>query len=129
MYQKLPIYWQYDSGKNNACKGLFYLHRYDKDTFARIRINYVFEIQDRYKQELTRLEEILAGASGSQKITLQKEANVLKKKIQEFQAFEEKVQHLADSYIEIDLDDGVKDNYKIFKDVLSEIKEEVKIWI
>src|SRR5699024_3725556 len=43
MYQKLPIYWQYDSGKANACKGLFYLHRYEKDTFAKIRINYIFE--------------------------------------------------------------------------------------
>lgn len=122
MYQKLPIYWQYDSGKNNACKGLFYLHRYDKDTFARIRINYVFEIQDRYKQELTRLEEKIAGASGSQRVALQKEADLLKKKIQESQIFEEKVQHLADSYIEIDLDDGVAENYKIFKDVLSKIK-------
>lgn len=122
MYQKLPIYWQYDSGRNNACKGLFYLHRYDKDTFARIRINYVFEIQDRYKQELTRLEEKIVGASGSQRVSLQKEADLLKKKIQESRDFEEEVQHLADSYIEIDLDDGVKENYKIFKDVLSKIK-------
>lgn len=122
MYQKLPIYWQYDSGKNNACKGLFYLHRYDKDTFARIRINYVFEIQDRYKQELARLEEKIAGASASERVALQKDADALKKKILESQEFEEKIQHLADSYVEIDLDDGVKENYKIFKDVLAKIK-------
>lgn len=122
MYQKLPIYWQYDSGKNDACRGLFYLHRYDKDMFARIRINYVFEVQDRYKQELTRIEDRIAESSGSQKIELQKRADVLKKKIIESQQFEEKVQHIADSYIEIDLDDGVKENYKIFKDVLSKIK-------
>lgn len=122
MYQKLPIYWQYDSGRNSACRGLFYLHRYDKDMFARIRINYVFEVQDRYKQELTRIEDRIAESSGSQKIELQKRADVLKKKIIESQQFEEKVQHIADSYIEIDLDDGVKENYKIFKDVLSKIK-------
>jgi hypothetical protein len=122
MYQKLPIYWQYDSGKNDACRGLFYLHRYDKDMFARIRINYVFEVQDRYKQELTRIEDRIAESSGSQKIELQKRADVLKKKIIESQQFEEKVQHIADSYIEIDLDDGVKENYKIFKDVLAKIK-------
>lgn len=122
MYQKLPIYWQYDSGKNNACKGLFYLHRYNKDTFARIRINYVFEIQDRYKQELARLEEKIAGASASERVALQKDADALKKKILESQEFEEKIQHLADSYVEIDLDDGVKENYKIFKDVLAKIK-------
>lgn len=122
MYQKLPIYWQYDSGKNNACKGLFYLHRYDKDTFARIRINYVFEIQDRYKQELARLETKIDGSSASERVALQKEADVLKKKILESQTFEEKIQHLADSYIAIDLDDGVAENYKIFKDVLTKIK-------
>ncbi|NLD17989.1 MAG: BREX-1 system adenine-specific DNA-methyltransferase PglX, partial [Tissierellia bacterium] len=122
MYQKLPIYWQYDSGKNNACKGLFYLHRYDKDTFARIRINYVFEIQDRYKQELSRLENKINGASASERVALQKEADALKKKILESQTFEEKIQHLADSYIAIDLDDGVAENYKIFKDVLTKIK-------
>lgn len=122
MYQKLPIYWQYDSGKNDACKGLFYLHRYDKDMFARIRISYVFEVQDRYKQELVRVEDTIAESSGNKKIELQKRADVLKKKIIESQQFEEKAQHIADSYIEIDLDDGVKENYKIFKDVLAKIK-------
>lgn len=122
MYQKLPIYWQYDSGKNDACMGLFYLHRYDKDMFARIRINYVFEVQDRYKQELARMENKITEASGNEKIELQKRAEALKKKIIESQQFEEKVQHIADSYIEIDLDNGVKENYKIFKDVLAKIK-------
>nr|WP_307760488.1 BREX-1 system adenine-specific DNA-methyltransferase PglX [uncultured Peptostreptococcus sp.] len=119
MYQKLPIYWQYDSGKNDACRGLFYLHRYDKDMFAKIRINYVFEVQDRYKQELSRLEELTKEASGNERIQLQKRVDRLKKKIIESQQFEEKVQHIADSYVEIDLDDGVKENYKIFKDVLA----------
>ena len=122
MYQKLPIYWQYDSGKNDACKGLFYLHRYDKDMFAKIRISYVFEVQDRYKQEFVRVEDTIAESSGNKKIELQKCADALKKKIIESQQFEEKVQHIADSYIEIDLDDGVKENYKIFKDVLAKIK-------
>lgn len=122
MYQKLPIYWQYDSGKANACKGLFYLHRYEKDTFAKIRINYIFELQDRYKQEVKRLEESLKVADEKERIGLQKEIDSLKKRIIESEKFEEKIQHIADSYIEIDLDDGVKENYKIFKDVLSKIK-------
>ncbi|MDE8220865.1 BREX-1 system adenine-specific DNA-methyltransferase PglX [Erysipelothrix rhusiopathiae] len=122
MYKKLPIYWQYDSGKNNACKGLLYLHRYNKDTFARIRINYVFEIQDRYRQELARLETKIDVANVSERVALQKEADALKKKILESQTFEEKIQHLADSYIAIDLDDGVAENYKKFKDVLTKIK-------
>ena len=121
-YQKKPIYWQYDSGKNASVRGIFYLHRYNKDTFARIRINYIFEMQNRYKQELGRLNEQLNSAKKAEKIQIQKKMNELKKKINESEKFEEKVQHLADSYIEIDLDDGVDENYKLFKDVLSKIK-------
>ncbi len=79
-------------------------------------------MQDRYKQELVRVEDTIAESSGNKKIELQKRADALKKKIIESQQFEEKVQHIADSYIEIDLDDGVKENYKIFKDVLAKIK-------
>ncbi|MFR6448201.1 MAG: BREX-1 system adenine-specific DNA-methyltransferase PglX [Peptoniphilus grossensis] len=121
-YQKKPIYWQYDSGKNASVRGIFYLHRYNKDTFARIRINYIFEMQNRYKQELERLNEQLNSAKKAEKIQIQKKMNELKKKINESEKYEEKVQHLADSYIEIDLDDGVDENYKLFKDVLSKIK-------
>ncbi|WP_277222173.1 BREX-1 system adenine-specific DNA-methyltransferase PglX [Peptoniphilus vaginalis] len=122
MYQKKPIYWQYDSGKNASVRGIFYLHRYDKDTFARIRINYIFEMQNRYKQELERLNDQLKSANKSEQIQIQKKMNELKKKLAESEKFEEKIQHIADSYIEIDLDDGVDENYKIFKDVLSKIK-------
>lgn len=122
MYQKRPIYWQYDSGKNAPVRGIFYLHRYDKDTFARIRINYIFEMQNRYKQELERLNDQLKSANKSEQIQIQKKMNDLKKKLAESEKFEEKIQHIADSYIEIDLDDGVDENYKIFKDVLSKIK-------
>lgn len=122
MYQKRPIYWQYDSGKSASVRGIFYLHRYDKDTFARIRINYIFEMQNRYKQELERLNDLLKSANKSDQIQIKKRMNELKKKITESEKFEEKIQHIADSYIEIDLDDGVDENYKIFKDVLSKIK-------
>lgn len=122
MYQKKPIYWQYDSGKNASVRGIFYLHRYDKDTFARIRINYIFEMQNRYKQELERLNDQLKSANKSEQIQIQKKMNELKKKLSESEKFEEKIQHIADSYIEIDLDDGVDENYKKFKDVLSKIK-------
>lgn len=122
MYQKRPIYWQYDSGKSASVRGIFYLHRYDKDTFARIRINYIFEMQNRYKQELERLTDLLKTANKSDQIQIKKKMNELKKKLTESEKFEEKIQHIADSYIEIDLDDGVDENYKIFKDVLSKIK-------
>lgn len=122
MYQKRPIYWQYDSGKAAAARGIFYLHRYDHNTFAKIRIDYIFEIQNRYKQELSRLEELVKTASKSDAIQYNKEINLLKKKITESEKFEEKIQHIADQYIDIDLDDGVIENYKLFKDVLTKIK-------
>ena len=122
MYQKCPIYWLCDSGKLGASRNLIYMHRYQKDTFARLRIKYVFEIQDRYKQELERLEKLIDNASGSDKVNYQKQAEQMKKMITETEKYEEKVQHIADSYIEIDLDDGVKENYKKFGDVLAKIK-------
>ena len=122
MYQKRPIYWLCDSGKLGASRNLIYMHRYQKDTFARLRIRYVFEIQDRYKQELERLENLIDNASGADKVSYQKQADQIKKMITETEKYEEKVQHIADSYIEIDLDDGVKENYKKFGDVLAKIK-------
>ena len=122
MYQKCPIYWLCDSGKQGASRNIIYMHRYQKDTFARLRIKYVFEIQDRYKQELERLEKLIDNASGSDKVSYQKQAEQMKKMITETEKYEEKVQHIADSYIEIDLDDGVKENYKKFGDVLAKIK-------
>jgi len=121
MYQKRPIYWLCDSGKLGASRNLIYMHRYKKDTIARLRIRYVFEIQDRYKQELDRIEKLIDGASGTDRVNYHKQADNLKKRIIETQKYEERVQHLADSYIEIDLDDGVKENYKIFKDILAKI--------
>lgn len=122
MYQKCPIYWQADSGKLGASRNLIYMHRYQKDTIASLRIRYVFEIQDRYNQELEYLEQLIDNASGSDRVNYKKQVDKIKKLIIETQSYEEKVQHLADSYIEIDLDNGVKENYKLFKDILSKIK-------
>lgn len=123
MYQKCPIYWQADSGKLGASRNLIYMHRYQKDTIASLRIRYVFEIQDRYNQELEHLEQLIDNTtSGSDRVKYQKQADKIKKLIIETQNYEEKVQHIADSYIEIDLDNGVKENYKLFEDIFSKIK-------
>ncbi len=80
IYQKRPIYWLFDSGKKNGFKALIYMHRYQPDTIARIRTDYVHEQQARYRTAI------------------------------------------ADQMISIDLDDGVKKNYAIFRDVLAKIK-------
>ncbi|KRN88807.1 BREX-1 system adenine-specific DNA-methyltransferase PglX [Ligilactobacillus ceti] len=119
-YKKRPIYWLADSGKLGSSRNLIYMHRYQKDTIARLRIRYLFEIQDRYKQELEHLEKQIESAS-SDKVTYQKQANRLKKLILETEKYEEKVQHFADASLAIDLDDGVKENYAKFKDILAKI--------
>ena len=122
MYQKHPIYWFFDSGKNNGFKCLIYLHRYQPDTIARIRTDYVHEQQSRYRTAIEETENRLLSASGSDKVKLDKKLKKLKDQDAEIHSYEEKIHHLADQMIAIDLDDGVKTNYAKFQDVLAKIK-------
>lgn len=122
MYQKRPIYWQFDSGKKNGFKCLIYMHRYQPDTIARIRTDYVHEQQARYRTAIADLEQRIQVASTSERVKLTKLLQKLKDQETEIRLFEEKVHHLADQMIRIDLDDGVKHNYEIFKDVLTKLK-------
>ena len=122
IYQKRPIYWLFDSGKKNGFKALIYMHRYQPDTIARIRTKYVFEQQDRYHTAIADLERRIANASTGERVKLNKKLTTLQAQDTEIGTYEEKIHHLADQMISIDLDDGVKKNYAIFKDVLAKIK-------
>ena len=122
MYQKRPIYWLFDSGKKNGFKCLIYMHRYQPDTIARIRTDYVHEQQARYRTAIADLETRIANASTSEKVKINKQLKILNDQANEIHEYEEKIHHLADQMISIDLDDGVKKNYEIFKDVLAKIK-------
>lgn len=122
IYQKRPIYWLFDSGKKNGFKCLIYMHRYQPDTIARIRTDYVHEQQARYRTAIEEITNRIESASGSDKVKLTKKINTLKAQNDEIHTYEEKIHHLADQMISIDLDDGVKKNYEIFKDVLAKIK-------
>ena len=119
---KRPIYWLFDSGKKNGFKCLVYLHRYQPDTIARIRTDYVHEQQARYRTAIEETENRLLSAEGSDKVKLNKKLKLLKEQDVEIHAYEEKIHHLADQMIAIDLDDGVKENYSKFQDVLAKIK-------
>ncbi len=122
-YQKRPIYWLFDSGKKNSFKALIYMHRYQPDTIARIRTDYVHEQQSRYHTAITDMENrIVAATSTSERIKLNKALTKLKDQDTELRNYEEKIHHLADQMIDIDLDDGVKVNYAKFQDVLAKIK-------
>lgn len=123
IYQKRPIYWLFDSGKKNGFKCLIYLHRYQPDTIARIRTDYVHEQQARYRTAIEDLEkQVAAATSTSERVKLTKQLNKVQAQDAELHQYEEKVHALADQMIKIDLDDGVKHNYEIFKDVLAKIK-------
>ena len=123
IYQKRPTYWLFDSGKKNGFKCLIYLHRYQPDTIARIRTDYVHEQQARYRTAIEGLEkQVAAATSTSERVKLTKQLNKVQAQDNELHQYEEKVHALADQMIKIDLDDGVKHNYEIFKDVLAKIK-------
>ena len=122
IYQKRPIYWLFDSGKKGGFKALIYMHRYAPDTIARLRTDYVHEQQSRYRTAIADLEQRIPTVSTSERVKLSKKLKKLQDQATELQTYEEKIHHLADQYISIDLDDGVKKNYEIFKDVLAKIK-------
>ena len=119
---KRPIYWLFSSGKKNGFKALIYMHRYQPDLLARMRTDYVHEQQERYRTQLQMLEISAQSAAPSERVKLNKQIAKLKDQALEIQKYEEKIHHLADQMISIDLDDGVKANYAKFQDVLEKIK-------
>ena len=122
VYQKRPIYWLFDSGKKCGFKCLIYMHRYRPDTIARIRTDYVHELQSRYRTAIEELEKRMADAATGERVKLNKRLAKLQEQAEELRIYEEKIHHLADQMISIDLDDGVKHNYALFQDVLAKIK-------
>ncbi len=121
-YKKRPIYWLFDSGKKAGFRALIYMHRYQPDLLARVRTEYVHQQQDRYRTQIEFAENELVTAEKSARVKLDKRIKKLNDQLTEATAFEEKLHHLADQMIEIDLDDGVKVNYAKFQDVLAKIK-------
>jgi hypothetical protein len=122
VYKKRPIYWLFDSGRKNGFKCLIYIHRYAPDTVARIRTDYVHEQQSRYRTAIAAMENRIDNAAGSERVKLKKKMTRVQAQAEELRAYEEKIHHFADQMIAIDMDDGVKHNYAIFKDVLAKIR-------
>ena len=121
-YKKRPIYWLFDSGKKNGFKCLVYMHRYQPDLLARIRTDYVHEQQERYRAQIGYANDALVSAERGERVRLDRRIKKLNDQLKETVAYEEKLHHLADQMIKIDLDDGVKVNYAKFQDVLAKIK-------
>ena len=98
------------------------MHRYQPDTIARIRTDYVHETQARYRNAIETLERQSVNVSSGEKVKIEKKLEALRAQAEEVRIYEEKIHHLADQMISIDLDDGVKVNYAKFADVLAPIK-------
>lgn len=122
-YQKRPIYWLFDSGKKNGFKALVYMHRYNENLIPKVRLDYLHRMQTTYEKLLVDVNDKLTSElSMTDKKETQKRQADLNAKLQEIREYDEKIAHIANQRISIDLDDGVKANYDKFKDILAKIK-------
>lgn len=117
IYQKRPIYWMFSSGKNNGFKCLIYLHRYNEDTLARINSTYFLNESARVKTELNDIEVLLKTAEGKNKLILERQKKIINLKYKEIIEYGQVLDHMANQYIKLDLDDGVKVNYAKFQGI------------
>jgi hypothetical protein len=117
-YKKRPIYWLFDSGKQNGFKALIYMHRYDPYTVARVRTDYLHKLQKQYEAEINHLDVLInSNISDREKVVARKRKEVILKQIQECRSYDQAIAHVANQKIEIDLDDGVVVNYAKFQGV------------
>ncbi|MBD5099712.1 MAG: hypothetical protein HDT29_00165 [Clostridiales bacterium] len=117
IYQKRPIYWMFSSGKNSGFKCLIYMHRYNEDTVARINAKYFLPESTRLKNELDEIEIAVEGSEGRDKIRLDKERSKIAAAYNEAIEYGQILDNIANQYIKIDLDDGVKVNYEKFQNI------------
>lgn len=118
VYKKRPIYWLFESGRQNGFKALIYLHRYDPYTVARVRTDYLHKLQKKYDAEINRLDIVLeSNVSQAEKAKVRKKKEDLIKKMQECLVYDQAIAHVANQKIELDLDDGVVVNYAKFQGI------------
>lgn len=123
MYQKRPIYWLLDSGKKNGFKALVYMHRYNENLIPKARLDYLHRVQTTYEKLLSDVNyKLTTDLSMTEKKEAKNRQADLNTKLNEIKEYDEKIAHIANQRISIDLDDGVKVNYEKFKDILAKIK-------
>ena len=123
MYRKRPIYWLLDSGKKNGFKALVYMHRYNENLIPKARLDYLHRVQTTYEKLLSDVNyKLTTDLSMTDKKEAKNRQADLNAKLTEIKEYDEKIAHIANQRISIDLDDGVKVNYEKFKDILAKIK-------
>ena len=130
VYQKRPIYWLFDSGKQNGFKALIYMHRYDADTVGRVRTDYLHRAQKYVETAMQSAQYTIENASSaSEKSKATRVVTKYTKQLAEMKIYDEAIAHIANKRVEIDLDDGVKVNYEKFQgvEVAQEGKKTLKV--
>ncbi len=113
IYQKRPIYWLFDSGRQNGFKALIYMHRYNADTIGNLRVEYLHRVQHIYESEIQREQDTIDNTTNArEKKASETRKEKLRRQLKETKEYDAKIAHLALLRIEIDLDDGVKVNYE-----------------
>ena len=111
IYQKRPIYWLYDSGKQNGFKALIYMHRYNADTSGLVRADYLYKMEQVYESEIARMDDAITNGASREVAQATKRKEKLVKQLKECKDYDDRLGHIALARIPIDLDDGVKVNY------------------
>ena len=119
-YQKRPIYWLMNSGKKNAFSCLFYMHRYEPLTVARVRADYLIHYQEMIENKRKFIERQLydEDISAKEKKNVEKELKDLDILLKELREYANEVKHIAEQKITLDLDDGVNVNYEKLEAIL-----------
>ncbi len=115
---KRPIYWLFDSGKQNGFKALIYIHRYTPDTVGRIRSVYLSRVQGAIENALQNAEYIISTtSSATERAAASGKRDKYIKQLNELKPYYQALSHIALQRVEMDLDDGVKKNYQLFQNV------------
>lgn len=118
IYKKRPIYWQFNSGKENAFNCLIYVHRLNSTLIAKIRTEYLHKTQKAIEQRILNCENIIKNTeSNSEKAIILKEKNKLIKQLEESIEYDEALNYVSNLNIDINLDEGIKFNYSKFQNI------------
>ena len=111
IYQKRPIYWEFNSGKNKGFKALMYLHRYNTEQLPMVR-HYLHELQPAMN-DLIEVDQNLLDqeTTASAKSKYRKAIATLNKQMNEIMKYDQILDHLSQNPVDLDLDDGVLVNH------------------
>lgn len=117
VYKKRPIYWMFSSGKKSGFKALIYMHRYDENTLAKINAGYFQPATTIIRNQISEIEKSINHALDHEKVQLERRRLQLVEQLDEATEYGQVLDYMANKYISIDLDDGVKVNYAKFQNI------------